>query len=106
PDTHERPTNWRETRGLLERSELSMAIIRAGTCAEIAANIVVRAELIQRRQLEAALVDTLLYWANGLQGKFSRLILPILAGTPRYAKFLKFPRSIQALNNARNEIAH
>src|SRR2546430_8450229 len=82
-DADKLPTNWRKTLGLLERSEFSMAIIRAGTCAEIAANIVVRAELIQRRQLEAAFVDTLLYWANGLQGKFSRLILPILAGTDR-----------------------
>jgi hypothetical protein len=99
-------TNWQKTLGLLERSEFSMAIIRAATCAEIAANIVVRAELIQRRQLEAAFVETLLRWANGLQGKFSRLILPILADTPRSAKFRKLQRSIQVLNNARNEIAH
>jgi len=83
-----------------------MAIVRAGTCAEIAANIVVRAELVEKRQLEAAFVDTLLRWANGLQGKFCRLILPILADTPQYAKFRKLQKRIRELNDARNEIAH
>jgi hypothetical protein len=53
-------SNSRKTLGLLERSEHSMAIVRACTCAEIAANIVVRVEFVQKRRLESAFVDTLL----------------------------------------------
>lgn len=105
-DTEKLESNWRKALGLLQRSEFSMAIVRAGTCAEIAANIVVRAELVQKRQLETTFVDTLLRWANGLQGKFCRIILPILAGTPQQATFRKLQKDIQELNDVRNEIAH
>jgi len=99
-------SNWKKTLGLLADSQYSMAIIRAGTCAEIAANIVVRAELVQKRQLEPRFVDGLLRWANGLQGKYSRLILPILSGTPAHSHYRKLQAPIQKLNDVRNEIAH
>ena len=105
-DAEKLESNWRKTLGLLGRSESSMAIVRAGTCAEIAANIVVRAELVEKRELEAAFVDAPLRWANGLQGKFSRIILPILDRTPQLARFRKLRKHVQELNDARNEIAH
>ncbi len=98
--------NWRKTLGLFKRGEHSMAILRAGTCAEIAANIVVRSELIQKRSLEPRFVDSLLRWANGLQGKFSRIILPIVEGTPQHAILKRHHKEIGVLNEARNEIAH
>lgn len=105
-DAEKLESNWRKTLGLLERSEFSMAIIRATTSVEIAANMVIRAELVQKRQLESAFVNTLVRWANGLQGKFCRIILPILSGTPQHNTFRKLQKSIEELNDARNEIAH
>lgn len=98
--------NWNKTVSLYNKSQFSMAVVRAGTCVEIAANIVIRAELIQKRKLEAAFVDSLLVWANGLYGKFTKLILPLLGGTPRLAKFRQHRTSIEKLNRTRNAIAH
>lgn len=105
-DTKKLESNWTKTLGLFERREYSMAIIRAGTCAEIAANIVIRSELLQKRGLEAQFVDSLLRWANGLQGKFSRIILPLFKGSPRYATLKKRHKEIGTVNDARSEIAH
>ena len=105
-DTEKLESNWTKTLGLFDRDEYSMAIMRAGTCAEIAANIVVRSELVQKRGLEPRFVDSLLRWANGLQGKFSRIILPLFEGTPQYATLKKHHKEIVTLNGARNEIAH
>ena len=83
-----------------------MAVIRAVTCAEIAANIVIRAELIQKHKLEPDFVDSLLLWANGLSGKFSRIILPFVKGTSQHAKFKKHDNAIKKLNKYRNEVVH
>lgn len=83
-----------------------MAVVRAGTCVEIAANIVVRAELVEKRKLEADFVDSLLVWANGLHGKLTRLILPVLSGTPELAHYKSQRSKIEELNQARNEVAH
>lgn len=105
-DTEKLESNWTKTLGLFDRGEYSMAIIRAGTCAEIAANIVIRSELVQKRGLEAQFVNSLLLWANGLQGKFSRIILPLFEGSPRHATLKKHHKEIGTVNDARNEIAH
>ncbi len=105
-DTEKLESNWKKTVGLFERKEYSMAVIRAATCAEIAANILIRAELIQTQKLEPDFVDSLLRWANGLNGKFSRIILPFFKGTSQYAKFKKHDHAIKKLNKFRNEIAH
>lgn len=99
-------SNWTKTCGLFERKEYSMAIIRAATCAEIAANIVVRRELISIRNLDPKFVDSLLVWANGLQGKFSKLILPIFHDSPRLSHFKGVFKQAGKINQARNEIAH
>src|SRR5260221_1988141 len=105
-DTEKLESNWTKTLALFERGEYSMSIIRAGTCAEIAANIVIRCELVQKRGLEPGFVDSLLRWANGLQGKFSRIILPLFEGSSRYATLKKHHKEIAAVNDTRNEIAH
>ena len=105
-DTEKLESNWTKTLLLFERAEYSMAIIRAGTCAEIAANIVVRSELVHTLGLKPQFVDSLLRWANGLQGKFSRIILPLFKGTPQHATLKKHHKKIGTLNEARNEIAH
>ena len=98
--------NWNKTVSLFNKSQYSMAVVRAGTCVEIAANIVIRAELVQKRKLEAAFVDSLLVWANGLHGKLTKLILPLFEGSPQIAKFKKHKTAIEKLNKTRNAIAH
>src|ERR1022692_1350940 len=80
-------TNWNKTLGLFERGEYSLAIVRAAVTMELAANIVVRAELVKKRNLPVDFVDSLLKWSNGLSGKFDKLIYPILKGCPNYASF-------------------
>ena len=105
-DTEKLESNWTKTLGLFDRGEYSMAIVRAGTCAEIAANIVIRSELVKKRGLDPRFVDSLLRWANGLQGKFTRIILPVFKGTSRHAALKKHYKEIGEVNDARNEIAH
>jgi hypothetical protein len=105
-DSGKLKANWSKALGLFNRSDYSAAIIRAGTCAEIGANIVIRAELIQKRQLESGFVDNLLRWANGVRGKFEKLILPLFENTKRHSFFKRHLKAISKLNEARNEIAH
>ena len=70
-------SSWKKLQGLLDRDEWSAAITRAATAAEIAANIAVRHELQEKRQLEPEFVDHLLRWANGLAGKLDKLLRPL-----------------------------
>ena len=53
-------SNWKKIRGLVNREEWSSAVVRASTETEIAANFVVRKELVESRKLEEAFVDHLL----------------------------------------------
>ena len=99
-------SNWNKTRGLFNRGEWSAAIVRAATAAEIAANIVIREELQVKRNLEKDFVDSLMIWANGIQGKFDRLILPIVKGSQKYERFKAVKLKIGKVNNERNSIVH
>jgi hypothetical protein len=98
--------NWNKTLGLFERSEYSVAIVRAGVTVELAANIVVRAELVKKRNLPAEFVDSLLNNANGLKGKFEKLIYPILRGSESYKSFTSLQNDWQKVNKERNSVAH
>lgn len=99
-------SNWKKIAGLLSREEWSGSIIRATTATEIAANLVIREELINCRQLEPSLVDHFLYWANGIQGKFDKLILPTLKGKDHENEFKKLKKCIEDINKERNAIVH
>jgi hypothetical protein len=98
--------NWNKTLGLLERDEYSVAIVRAAVTIELAANIVIRAELVEKRNLPVDFVDKLLVWSNGLAGKFNKLIYPILEGSPNYAAFRALAKEWQKINEERNGVAH
>lgn len=97
---------WNKTRGLFERNEWSAAVTRAATAAEISSNIAVRSELELTRKLEKTFVDSLLKWANGLDGKISKLILPLPADKKRKSKLKKLQRMAQTINKKRNEVVH
>jgi hypothetical protein len=98
--------NWTKTLGLYERKEYSVAIVRAAVTVELAANIIIRAELIQKRNLPAAFVDKLMLWANGLSGKFRQLIYPILEGTPNHQAIARLEADWKKVNKERNSVAH
>jgi len=105
-DIEKLEANWTKTLGLHQREEFSMAIIRATTCAEIAANIAIRAELVEKRHLEGKFVDSLMSWANGLKGKFDRLLMPATEGSDVHAVLRKHKTEALTLNDKRNKIAH
>ncbi len=99
-------SNWKKTKGLFNRKEWSGAIMRAATAAEIATNLAIREELQIIRKLEPDFIDNLLLWANGIQGKFVRLLLPITKGTNKNRKFDKILKKVIEISKERNSIAH
>jgi len=98
-------SNWDKITGLLDRKEWSAAVVRAATACEIAANLAVREELEVTRKLEPPFVDSLLRWANGIQGKFDRLLLKITKGKRR-ERLKKLKARVDSINTERNEIVH
>jgi len=90
----------------MQREEWSSAIVRAATATEIAANLVIREELLEGRRLPLALGDHLLRWANGIQGKFDKLILPVTKGGPAHAELKKLKARVEDINLERNSVVH
>lgn len=100
-------SQWTKLSGLHTREEWSAAVVRAATAAEIAANLVVREEFAKRSDFDAAMVDSLLKWANGLDGKVSRLIKPLLAGRGSdLATVTSLFKKMEAVSQKRNRIVH
>ncbi len=97
---------WNKARGFASREEWSAAIIRAATAAEIATNIAVRSELELTRKLEKVFVDSLLRWANGLDGKMNKLLLPLPATKEKKGTLKKLHTKSRKINMKRNEVAH
>jgi hypothetical protein len=98
--------NWNKTLGLLERDEYSVAIVRAAVSVELAANIVIRTELVKKRKLPVHFVDSLLKGANGIAGKFDKLIYPILKGSPKHESFKDLAADWHKINDERHSVAH
>lgn len=105
-DDQKLESNWYKAGKLFERNDWSAAVIRVATSVEIAANIYVRQFLIGEYNLPSSYVDALLRSANGLDGKFNRLIRPAAEhkGTWDVVKAIK--SKIEALNEHRNSVAH
>jgi hypothetical protein len=99
-------SNWRKARGLFKRGDYSASVIRAATSAEIAANIYVRHFLRTEYELPAQYVDALLFSANGLDGKFKRLIRPAAEHRGTWGKLKPLQKKITSLHEHRNSIAH
>ena len=105
-DVEKIESNWKKICGLLEREEWSSAIVRAATATEIAANLVVREEFIEIRELDAHLVDHFLRWANGIQGKFDKLIVPAIKGKDHERAFKALKKRVGDINSERNAVVH
>ena len=99
-------SNWNKIVGLFERGEWSSAIVRAATACEIAANLRVREELQRRHGLDPAFVDSLLKWANGIQGKFDRLLLPSARGKKARDRLKRVKPKVDVINRERNAVVH
>ena len=99
-------SQWTKLSGLHTREESSAAVVRAATAAELAANLAVRQEFAARSQFNAAFVDKLLRWANGLTGKIDKLLLPMLDGEPKHGRIQKLCKLARKINDKRNDIAH
>ncbi|WP_167597977.1 hypothetical protein [Leeuwenhoekiella sp. ZYFB001] len=99
-------SNWTKINGLFSREEWSSAILRASTAVEISANYVVRQELELKRNLEPEFVNHLLKWANGVQGKFDKLLVPIFKGSEFQKELKKLNKKVRDINKERNLIAH
>jgi hypothetical protein len=99
-------SQWHKLTGLHSREEWSAAVVRAATAAEIAANFAVRQEFKARSKFEGDFVNSLLRWANGLDGKLNRLLLPMTDGR-RVNKILSsIKKDAERVNRKRNAISH
>jgi hypothetical protein len=99
-------SQWTKLQGLHSLEQWSAAIVRAATAAEIAANYAIRAEFTSQSELSNDFVDSLLKWANGLQGKIDHLLMPLTRGT-RKAKIIGKLLSVSSeINKTRNAVVH
>lgn len=100
-------SQWRKVQGIFERKqEWSAAIVRAATAMEIAANIAIRKRFEADSQFTAEFVDSLLIWANGIDGKFKRLIIPSETDDKRRRSLNALKATVEKLNKQRNAIVH
>jgi hypothetical protein len=99
-------SNWAKIRGLLDRREWSSAILRAAIASEIATNLAIREELQVIRGLEPKFVNGLLMWANGIMGKFDRLLLPVTRETEKHRILRNVKSKVLKVNDVRNSVAH
>jgi hypothetical protein len=99
-------SNWGKAQRLFERGDWSACVMRAATSAEIAANIYIRQFLLIDHPLPPAFVNALLLGANGLDGKFKRLIRPAAEHRGTWGKLKSLQKKIESLNEHRNSVAH
>lgn len=99
-------SQWNKLTGLHSREEFSSAVVRAATAAEIAANYAVRREFATQSKCSDDFVNSLLRWANGIDGKLNRLLLPITEGAKHHKALAEVKKRADRINRKRNAIAH
>lgn len=99
-------SQWTKLSGLHSREEWSAAVVRAVTVAEIAANFAIRKEFTASSQFDEQLVDSFLTWANGLDGKLNKLLLPMLKGQHKHTSIKELCKLAETINKKRNGIVH
>ena len=105
-DVEKIESQWTKLSGLHTCDEWSAAVVRAATAAELAANLAIRQEFAARGTFDAAFVDKLLLWANGLTGKLDKLLLPMLDGQAKHDGIKKLFNLARKVNDKRNAIVH
>ncbi|RWC46103.1 MAG: hypothetical protein EOS55_18305 [Mesorhizobium sp.] len=99
-------SQWNKIAGHRSRRDWSAAIVRAATAAEIAANIAVRKRFEAESQFSPEFVNGLLEWANGIKGKFSRLLVPSTKDKDRKKELKALEAIADRINGKRNAIVH
>lgn len=99
-------SQWTKLNGHQNRTDWSAAVVRAATACEIAVNLAIRREFSDRSAFGAEFVDSLLLWSNGLAGKVSKLLLPMLQGEGRQDVIKELCKLADRINGKRNMIAH
>ena len=66
----------------------------------------IRREFETKSTFSADFVDSLLRWANGLNGKMGKLLLPLAKGTANKAKLNALNTLAEEISNMRNAVAH
>ncbi len=99
-------SQWTKLSGLHSREEWSAAVVRAATATEIAANFAIRNEFMASSQFDERLVNSFLKWANSLDGKLNKLLLPMLNGQNKHASIKKLCKLADIINLKRNGIVH
>jgi hypothetical protein len=106
-DIEKLESQWNKRAGHSQRRDYSAAIVRCATAAEIAANIAIKSEFILHGTFTDKQVESFLVWANGLDGKMRRLILPLKykndGSNQEYKRLLVLA---QEINSERNAIVH
>ena len=92
--------------GLMERREYSLAVVRAATMTELLTNYVIRHELKSRHNIPNEFIDELFMWANGITGKWDRLLLKLNHPPDTKSKLSQIYTKVKALNKDRNKIVH
>jgi hypothetical protein len=105
-DDQKLESNWNKATKLFERKDWSACVVRAATSAEISANIYIRNFLTNNYNLPPSYVDSLLVGANGLDGKFKRLITPAAKHLGTWNELKALQKKIESLNEHRNGVAH
>jgi hypothetical protein len=99
-------SQWVKLTGLHDRTDYSAAVVRAATATEIAVTLALRREFAERSQLEAAFINGLFRWANGLNGKVERLLVPLLRGDAKVATVKGLLPLAKRIHKKRDQIAH
>ena len=95
--------NWTKTRGLVNREDWSMSIVRAAICVELAANLTIHILLKDEKTPDE--VDKLLVSLTGLEKKLT-LIVKKTKGTEHHASASSARKEVKVLKRTRNQIVH
>jgi hypothetical protein len=99
-------SQWNKLTGLHSREEFSGAVVRAATAAEIAANCAVRQDFESQSKCTEDFVNSLLRWANGIDGKLNRLLIPMTEGSKHNKTLRNVKKRAERINKKRNAVAH
>lgn len=99
-------SNWTKAIALFLREDWSACIVRIATSTEISANIYIRHYLQEQHNLPESFVNSLLVSANGVDGKFKRLITPAAKCLETWDNVKANQKNIETINKHRNEIVH
>lgn len=105
-DDQKLESNWMKAKKQFKREDWSACVLRVATSAEISANIYIRHFLLVDYSLPPSFVDALLLSANGLDGKFKRLIKPAAEHRGTWNELKSLQKKIESLHKQRNSIAH